>query len=232
MAVVARNDAQSQRGLLSIGQVLAKLSPDFPDLSPSKLRFLEEQGLVSPSRTESGYRKFSPSDVERLRLILVMQRDQYLPLRVIKDHLEAAIGGNLSGLPQSLGLSTDSALVTPQRFTRSELAKAAGASSNLVQDAVSAGFLPAAESFGQESVDVLSALVELQRSGIEPRHLTTLRTAAEREFALIERALSAVQKKNDVATRARAHSRASELSAHMDVVRAFLLRAVISKNLS
>ena len=112
------------------------------------------------------------------------------------------------------------------------LAKAAGASSNLVQDAVSAGFLPAADSFGQESVDVLSALVELQRSGIEPRHLSTLRTAAEREFSLIERALTAVQKKNDVATRARAHSRANELTTHMDVVRAFLLRAVISKNLS
>ena len=232
MAVAARDERSTQRGLLSIGQVLAKLSPDFPDLSPSKLRFLEEQGLVSPSRTESGYRKFSPSDIERLRLILVMQRDQYLPLRVIKDHLEASTNGDVSQLPSATGLSQGSALSTPQRFTRGELAKAAGASSNLVQDAVSAGFLPAADSFGQESVDVLSALVELQRSGIEPRHLSTLRTAAEREFALIERALTAVQKKNDVATRARAHSRATELSTHMDVVRAFLLRAVISKNLS
>lgn len=232
MAVAARNEGQSQRGLLSIGQVLAKLSPDFPDLSPSKLRFLEEQGLVSPSRTESGYRKFSPSDIERLRLILVMQRDQYLPLRVIKDHLDASAGSAVPGLPQAVGLSRDSALVAPQRYTRAELAKAAGATNNLVQDSVSAGFLPAAESFGQESVDVLTALVELQRSGIEPRHLSTLRTAAEREFALIERALSAVQKTNDVATRARAHSRASELSSHMDVVRAFLLRAVISKNLT
>jgi len=232
VAVAARSDGQSQRGLLSIGQVLAKLSPDFPDLSPSKLRFLEEQGLVSPSRTESGYRKFSASDIERLRLILVMQRDQYLPLRVIKDHLEASEASDLSGLPQAVGLAKDSGLVAPQRYTRAELVKAAGATSNLVQDAVSAGFLPATESFGQESVVVLAALVELQRSGIEPRHLSTLRTAAEREFALIERALSAVQKTNDVATRARAHSRASELSAHMDVVRAYLLRAVISKNLS
>ena len=220
--MAARDERSTQRGLLSIGQVLAKLSPDFPDLSPSKLRFLEEQGLVSPSRTESGYRKFSPSDIERLRLILVMQRDQYLPLRVIKDHLEASSTGDVSRLPSATGLSTASALSAPQRFTRAELAKAAGASSNLVQDAVSAGFLPAADSFGQESVDVLSALVELQRSGIEPRHLSTL----------IERALTAVQKKNDVATRARAHSRANELSTHMDVVRAFLLRAVISKNLS
>ena len=232
MAMAARDERSTQRGLLSIGQVLAKLSPDFPDLSPSKLRFLEEQGLVSPSRTESGYRKFSPSDIERLRLILVMQRDQYLPLRVIKDHLEASSTGDVSLLPSASGLSAASALSAPQRFTRAELAKTAGASSNLVQDAVSAGFLPAADSFGQESVDVLSALVELQRSGIEPRHLSTLRTAAEREFSLIERALTAVQKKNDVATRARAHSRATELSTHMDVVRAFLLRAVISKNLS
>jgi hypothetical protein len=158
--------------------------------------------------------------------------DLNLPLRVIKDHLEAAAGRDLAGLPQAVGLAKESGLVAPQRYTRAELAKAAGASNNLLQDAVSAGFLPAAESFGHESVDVLTALVELQRSGIEPRHLSTLRTAAEREFALIERALSAVQKTNDVANRARAHSRASELSAHMDVVRAFLLRAVISKNLS
>ena len=71
--------------LLNIGQVLAKLKPEFPDLSPSKLRFLEEQRLVFPSRTESGYRKFSPRDLDRLRLTLTMQRDDYLPLKVIRS---------------------------------------------------------------------------------------------------------------------------------------------------
>ena len=232
MASLARQVAPVSRGLLSIGQVLAKLSPEFPDLSPSKLRFLEEQGLIFPLRTESGYRKFSPTDIDRLRLILVMQRDQYLPLRVIKDHLDAASTTDLQNLPQAVGLAKESALAKPLRFTRVELTKASGASANLLQDAVSSGFIAAAETYGQDALDVLTALVELQRSGIEPRHLTTLRTAAEREFALIERALSAVQKKNDVATRARAQARATELSVHMDIVRGHLLRAVISKNLS
>ena len=74
--------------LLSIGQVLARLNPEFPDLSPSKLRFLEERQLITPSRTESGYRKFSPADLERLRFVLSMQRDYYLPLKVIRGYLD------------------------------------------------------------------------------------------------------------------------------------------------
>src|SRR4051812_33746402 len=73
--------------MLSIGQVLARLSPEFPDLSPSKLRFLEERQLIAPSRTESGYRKFSSADLERLRFVLSMQRDYYLPLKVIRGYL-------------------------------------------------------------------------------------------------------------------------------------------------
>ncbi|WP_433862221.1 transcriptional regulator FtsR [Streptomyces sp. L7] len=79
--------------LLSIGQVLARLTPEFPDLSSSKLRFLEERGLISPSRTASGYRKFSPADVERLHTVLAMQRDNYLPLKVIKKYLAAVDAG-------------------------------------------------------------------------------------------------------------------------------------------
>jgi DNA-binding transcriptional MerR regulator len=77
------------RGTLSIGEVLAQLRSDFPDVTISKIRFLEDQGLVQPDRTPSGYRKFSSSDVARLRYVLSQQRDNYLPLRVIKDQLEA-----------------------------------------------------------------------------------------------------------------------------------------------
>jgi DNA-binding transcriptional MerR regulator len=83
----ARAGAAASPALLSIGQVLARLTPEFPDLSSSKLRFLEERGLITPARTASGYRKFSPSDLERLRIILAMQRDHYLPLKVIKAYL-------------------------------------------------------------------------------------------------------------------------------------------------
>ncbi|MFW8746025.1 MerR family transcriptional regulator, partial [Mesorhizobium japonicum] len=84
----APKPSASGANLLSIGQVLQRLSPEFPDLSPSKLRFLEERQLVTPSRTESGYRKFSPADLERLRLVLTMQRDYYLPLKVIRGYLD------------------------------------------------------------------------------------------------------------------------------------------------
>jgi DNA-binding transcriptional MerR regulator len=79
--------------LLSIGQVLARLTAEFPDLTPSKLRFLEERQLISPARTESGYRKFSPSDLDRLRFVLAMQRDHYLPLKVIRGYLDELDAG-------------------------------------------------------------------------------------------------------------------------------------------
>ena len=92
-AASARHRASSA-GLLSIGQVLARLSPEFPSLTSSKLRFLEVQGIVTPLRTESGYRKFSQDDLERLRLALTLQRDHYLPLSVIRDYLEDVDAGH------------------------------------------------------------------------------------------------------------------------------------------
>ena len=106
MATAARK-APATRGLLSIGQVLAKVSPDFPDLTPSKLRFLEEQGLITPERTPSGYRKFSVEHVDRLRLILTMQRDHYLPLKVIRTHLDEIDAGNTPALPNAHSLSAE-----------------------------------------------------------------------------------------------------------------------------
>ncbi len=81
--------AVASHGLMGIGDVLAALRPEFPDVTISKIRFLESEGLVAPQRTSSGYRKFSHGDVERLRYVLACQRDQYLPLKVIRDHLEA-----------------------------------------------------------------------------------------------------------------------------------------------
>src|SRR6478736_10143361 len=88
MPSATARERSSSAGLLSIGQVLARLSPEFPSLTSSKLRFLEVQGIVTPLRTESGYRKFSQNDLERLRLALTLQRDHYLPLGVIREYLE------------------------------------------------------------------------------------------------------------------------------------------------
>ena len=228
MATAARK-APATRGLLSIGQVLAKVSPDFPDLTPSKLRFLEEQGLITPERTPSGYRKFSVEHVDRLRLILTMQRDHYLPLKVIRTHLDEIDAGNTPALPNAQSLSADSLLSAPTRYTREEFVRACGASMNLLQDAVSAGMLEPADSYSEEHIVVFTALVELQRSGIEPRHLRTMRAAAEREYSLIERALVPVSHRQDAASQARSIERAHEISRHLEIVRSQMLRQVITQ---
>ena len=109
--------ASGGSALLSIGQVLARLSPEFPDLSPSKLRFLEERNLVTPSRTESGYRKFSPADLDRLRLVLSMQRDYYLPLKVIRSYLDDLDAGREPLLPGGATLAAPPMLSGDRRLT-------------------------------------------------------------------------------------------------------------------
>ena len=104
-----------QTKLFNIGHVLAELNKDFEDLSPSKLRFLEEQGLVSPQRTASGYRKFTQLDIERIRIVLELQRDQYLPLKVIRAYLADLDAGKQPSLPS--GASVNPQHLRPSRRT-------------------------------------------------------------------------------------------------------------------
>jgi DNA-binding transcriptional MerR regulator len=215
--------------LLSIGQVLARLSPEFPDLSPSKLRFLEERQLVTPSRTESGYRKFSPTDLERLRLVLTMQRDYYLPLKVIRGYLADLDAGREPVLPGGITVSGPSMLPSDRRLTRDELIKEAGATPMLLGDAVTASLIVAAEHYGDDELSVLKALVELQRSGIEPRHLRGFRAAAERELGLIESALIPVARRKDASSRAKAVEMAREIAGQLEVVRSNLIRSALGK---
>lgn len=223
-----------QRGLLSIGQVLARLSPDFPDVSPSKLRFLEEQRLISPARTESGYRKFSAADLDRLRLILTLQRDQYLPLKVIRKYLSELDAGLSPALPGAARTSVSSTagatiLTTERRWRREEAIRLAGATPALLQEAVSAGLIPAAEVFNEDAMTVLRALVELQSAGIEPRHLRSYRTAAERELGLIEGALAAVGRREST-SRSLAQERARELAEQLNIVRSSVLRTTVVRH--
>ena len=215
--------------LLSIGQVLARLSPEFPDLSPSKLRFLEERHLVTPSRTESGYRKFSPTDLERLRLVLTMQRDYYLPLKVIRGYLEDLDAGREPVLPGGVTVSGPSMLPSDRRLSRDELIKEAGATPMLLGDAVTASLIVPSEHYGDDELSVLKALVELQRSGIEPRHLRGFRAAAERELGLIESALIPVARRKDASSRAKALDMAREIAGQLEVVRSNLIRSALSR---
>lgn len=219
----------SSAPLLSIGQVLARLNPEFPDLSPSKLRFLEDKQLISPSRTESGYRKFSVADVERLRLVLSMQRDYYLPLKVIRGYLDDLDAGREPKLPGGVTVTRPSMLPSERRLTREELIREAGANAMLLRDAVSASLIVAADHYGEDSLAVLKALVELQRSGIEPRHLRGFRAAAERELGLIESALMPVSRRKDPSSRAKAQDLAREIAGQLEVVRSSLIRSALGR---
>ncbi|QEO09953.1 MerR family transcriptional regulator [Protaetiibacter larvae] len=215
--------------LLSIGQVLARLSPEFPDLTPSKLRFLEERQLITPSRTESGYRKFSPADVERLRLVLSVQRDYYLPLKVIRAYLDDLDAGREPQLPGGASVPLPSMLPAERRLSREELIREAGANAMLLQDAVTASLIVPADHYGDDSLAVLKSLVELQRSGIEPRHLRGFRAAAERELGLIESALIPIARRKDASSRAKAQELAREIAGQLEVVRSSLIRSALGR---
>ncbi|MGA1838608.1 MerR family transcriptional regulator [Herbiconiux sp. 11R-BC] len=212
-----------------MGQVLSKLTGDFPELTPSKLRFLEERGLVHPSRTPSGYRKFSQNDLSRLRLILTMQRDCYLPLAVIKDYLNDVDAGLNPPMPGTGLAGGASILQTGRRLSRDDLTREAGATPMLVQDAFSASVLVPAETYGEDSLVVLKALVELQRSGIEPRHLRGFRQATERELGLIESALMPVARRRDPSSRAKVAEMAMEIAGQLEVVRSSLIRSALGR---
>ena len=179
----ARRSA-SPRGSMAIGQVLDALSPEFPDISPSKIRFLESEGLIQPLRSSSGYRRFTTADITRLRFILTAQRDEYLPLRVIKERLDAldgTDGGAAAGGPGA---------VPPVSMTRSELLAAAGAAEDLLSELEDYGLVRRARSYGDRALSVLRSAVRLASYGIQPRHLRVVKAAADREAALVEQAVA------------------------------------------
>lgn len=222
MAQVAPRGRSTPAGYLSIGQVLARLAPEFPSLTSSKLRFLEVQGIVAPTRTESGYRKFSPGDLERLRLALSLQRDHYMPLQRIREVLDERDAG------QDIGaLMPPSITATPRRYRRDELIAAAGADASLLGDAITAGLMSGADSYDERSLTLLRALAGLAEHGIQPRHLRSLRQSAERDVALVETALAPMLRRTDATARARAGELAPELVRRLDELRtAFVLTAL------
>jgi DNA-binding transcriptional MerR regulator len=176
--------AQSQR-LLTIGAVCHRLKAEYPDISISKIRYLEDQGLLTPRRTQGGYRLFSEEDVERLSTILHLQRDEFLPLRVIRQELSAA-GGKERKRKRPAGLTGPE-----EEVRRPELCERAGINSDLAEELEAFGLLaPRVESgdrlYGETDIGVALACGKLARYGIAPRHLRAFRTAAEREAGLLE----------------------------------------------
>ncbi len=173
------NRGHRSPGSVSIGQVLDELRADFPDVSPSKIRFLEAEGLIQPLRASSGYRRFAVADIERLRFILTAQRDEYLPLRVIKERLDALDGdGGLAGEVPAVSM------------TRSELLEAAGATEELLAELEDYGVVRRARAYSAQALSVVRSSVLLATYGIQPRHLRVLKAAAEREASLVEQAVA------------------------------------------
>jgi len=167
------------RAGVSIGQVLDELRPEFPDISPSKIRFLEAEGLIQPLRSSSGYRRFAVADIERLRFILTAQRDEYLPLRVIKDRLDA-VDGAADGAGE----------VPPVAMTRSELLTAAGAAEGMLAELEDYGLVRRARTYGTQALSVVREAVLLAEYGIQPRHLRAVKASADREASLVEQAVA------------------------------------------
>ena len=206
---------------LTIGEVLAVLRDDFPDVTISKIRYLESEDLVHPQRTPSGYRKFSRADVSRLRYVLTAQRDHYLPLRVIKEHLEALDRGE--PLPAGRGAgpapsrrrrprtATDAG-VPP--LTAEQFARAAGLEPEQLADCVQFGLL-ATDAQGRHpaaDLPVARAAAGLARHGIEPRHLRVYRTGVEREAGLVEQLVAPVLRARSEEARTRATEKLRELA--------------------
>jgi DNA-binding transcriptional MerR regulator len=230
----ALGDAVDQHApRLTIGEVLAVLRDDFPDVTISKIRYLESEDLVHPQRTPSGYRKFSRADVSRLRYVLTAQRDHYLPLRVIKEHLEALDRGE--PLPASAGTATN---VPPPRaegdgedrvppLTAEQFARAAGLEPQQLADCVQFGLL-ATDADGRHpaaDLPVARAAAGLARHGIEPRHLRVYRTAVDREAGLVEQLVAPVLRARSEEARTRAPEKLRELAGLSAQLHTALLEA-------
>ncbi|MFE5797519.1 MerR family transcriptional regulator [Streptomyces sp. NPDC056503] len=213
--------------LVSIGTVLSQLRAEFPEVTISKIRFLEAEGLVEPRRTASGYRKFSPEDVERLAAVLRMQRDHYLPLKVIREHLDALARGEqvklpvpgrrrdlLDGLLDGLAEDEDGERPTAARLGRPELVAAAGVTEAELVEWESYGLIGESEGGGYdaESVNVARIVADLGRFGLEPRHLRAVKASADREAGLIEQVVAPLRRHRNPQTRAHAEETAADLA--------------------
>ena len=223
--------ARKSSATLTIGDVLAHLKVDFPDLTISKIRFLEDQGLVRPERTPSGYRKFSAADVSRLRYVLGQQKDHYLPLRVIKEQLDAIDRGlvpsGANGTPRvphvSIAAIEDNAPTAEHfrpanahlRLSREELLNATGLRDEQLDELEQFDLVrsQAGGHYDDDALAVAKIVADLGRFGLEGRHLRAFRTAAEREVGLFSQIVEPMVRQRGSEARARAEETVRELAA-------------------
>ena len=230
---------------MTIGAVLAALVPDFPDVTISKIRFLEAEGLITPERTSSGYRTFSLDDLERLRYILTAQRDLFWPLKVIAEALDKLERGLLPALgdvspsrPQVPVLATDPDLPGASalrrrgalRMTDAELRDASGLDRPTFEALSTFGLLCPDSSghYGEPSLAVARAASALAAYGIEPRHLRAFRTAADREIGLVQQVLSPIRGRTKGTGAKVAHDPTSQILAECIALHTALVKAAIA----
>jgi DNA-binding transcriptional MerR regulator len=216
---------------LTIGEVLSVLRDDFPDVTISKIRYLESEQLVAPQRTPSGYRKFSRADVARLRYVLAAQRDRYLPLRVIKEHLDALDRGEplpgeeaTAAVPPPLA---EGAEAQQRPMTAEQFARAAGLDPEQLADCVQFGLLaPDGERrYRVEDLAVARAAAGLARHGLEPRHLRAYKSGVEREAGLVEQLVAPVLRARSEEAQTRAAEKLRELASLSAQLHTALLEA-------
>ncbi|MEJ5927331.1 MerR family transcriptional regulator [Corynebacterium sp. H128] len=223
---------------MSIGVVLDRLQQEFDDITVSKIRFLESEGLVAPQRTASGYRRFTEADVERLRYILVTQRDNYLPLKVIREQLDAMDNGTVTTL---LSAKEASPIISPDNFrapgaarlTNDDVAEQAGVTAEVVATIAAAGLIRGDRSgfFTADDVRVVSTCAALEEFGFDVRQLRSLRNTAQRQADLIAQVAGPIaQSKSDTA-RERAEELSQQLTALVVSLHASLVKSSLRDQL-
>ena len=219
---------RSMNGTISIGEVLSLLKREFPDVSISKIRFLETEGLVTPERTASGYRRFSEHDVSQLRAVLTLQRDQYLPLKVIREHLDAETQ-EAPVVVAGSGLRADDfrAGAGRVRLTRTELAEQVELPEATIAQLESFGLIAvtAGGHYDEDALAISMVVARLSQFGVEPRHLRAFRVTADRDSGLVEQIATPYTKPRDREAAARAQEIIRELASLFVQLHAALLRA-------
>lgn len=235
-------DAASNSARMNIGEVHARLREEFPSLLLSKLRYFESEGLVVPTRTPAGYRKYTETDVERLRYALVLQRDHHLPLKIIKEHLDALDRGleppPLTGGPQVPrlalapdGYPTDRSFdpeTSTLRLTRRELLAAAEIDEDLLAALESFGLVtprPGSAPYDNDAIAIARVVSELASFGIEPRHLRAFKTAADREVGLVEQVVAPIKRSREAGAEGRADEAMTRIAALSVRLHATLVKA-------
>jgi DNA-binding transcriptional MerR regulator len=214
-----QRSASRPRKALTIGAVCKILSQEFEDISISKIRYLEDQKLLSPRRTQGGYRLYSQADVERLRTILRLQRDEFLPLRVIRQELAAGVGHESDARPSTAKLRRAvSVEPSSSRVDQDEVVEETGASEQLLRELEEFGIVQPERRdggilFDETDLEIVRAASELARFGVAGRNLRVFRTSADREAALLEQLLGPALRSRSQARRKEALENLESLAA-------------------